>query len=117
MRQTILSCFTILLSFAFLDAQSLSQEEKISLDKILNQYIETGDPGMAIGVVRKGEIIYEGYAGLADLKSNRPISEKSVFNIASCAKQFTAIAVLQLIEEGKLNLEDDIRQFFPGLLP
>ncbi|MEM9022490.1 MAG: serine hydrolase domain-containing protein [Bacteroidota bacterium] len=87
------------------------------LDSLAQSDVPEGAPGVALGVVVDGKVVYEQYAGFANLKSEAPISGTSRFNIASNGKQFTALAVLLLAHEGKLALEDDIRQYFPELFP
>ncbi len=78
----------------------------------------SGDaPGVAIGVVRDGEIVYERYFGYADLEHDVGVGPETRFNIASNAKQFTALCVLQLEQDGKLDREDDIREHLPELFP
>jgi CubicO group peptidase (beta-lactamase class C family) len=66
--------------------------------------------------VYRGKVIYERYAGLADLDAAIPIGPHTRFNIASNAKQFTALCVLDLVRRGRLGLTDDIRTYFPALL-
>jgi D-alanyl-D-alanine carboxypeptidase len=70
-------------------------------------------PGAAIIVSRKGEVLYRGARGMADLELGVPLSTDNVFRIASVTKQYTAVAVLALAEEGKLRLEDPIGRFLP----
>ncbi|MDF1696719.1 MAG: serine hydrolase [Saprospiraceae bacterium] len=86
-----------------------------NLDKIAIQDVPKGAPGIATGVVMNGEIVYEKYEGYANLEDSTLIDEQSRFNIASNGKQFTALAILLLIEEGKLSLDDDFRKFVPEL--
>lgn len=86
-----------------------------SVDQIVGEYIADDKPGLVIGIVRDQEIIYEHYSGLADLEHQVPVKKETRFNNASNAKQFTALAVQLLIEEGKISLDDDIRLFFPDL--
>ncbi len=113
----ILLFFILFISFTSLTGQRLSQETIKSLDALTTQYISEGAPGVAIGVVQDGQIIYEQYAGLADLERQRKIDEQTMFNIASNGKQFTALSILKLLEMGQLNLEDDVREYLPKLLP
>ncbi len=61
--------------------------------------------GLALGVVRDGRLAYFHGHGLADIASNRPITERTVFRIASVTKLFTAIAVMQLAERGLIDLD------------
>ncbi len=109
----------LVFSFVFtsLSAQPLNAEQKGAFDQFVNELIKEGSPGLAVGVVRGGAIVYERYAGLADLDSERVIDQQTSFNIASNGKQFTAWAVLNLIDQGKLNLEDDFRTIMPEILP
>lgn len=68
-----------------------------------------------VGIVKDGEIIYEAYRGLANLEHQVKMNEKTRSNIASTAKQFTALMILQLEMEGKITIEDDIRKYLPSL--
>jgi CubicO group peptidase (beta-lactamase class C family) len=108
----------IFVSIAFAQSKnSFSSEQLNKLDLIATQDVPQNSPGIAVGIVKNGEIIYEKYAGYADLKDNSLIDSSTRFNIASNGKQFTALAILVLIKEGKLKLNDDIRKFFPNLYP
>ena len=88
-----------------------------SLDSIATIDVPKGAPGVAVGIVMDGRIVYKKYAGYANLKDSTLINTDSRFNIASNGKQFTALAILSLIDEGKLILDEDIRTFFPSLFP
>jgi D-alanyl-D-alanine carboxypeptidase len=70
-------------------------------------------PGAAIVVTRGGRTLYSGGRGLADLESRRPITADSVFRYASITKQFTAAAILRLVEQGRISLDDPVSRFFP----
>lgn len=94
-------------------ARELTNLQIKSLDSIATIDVPKGAPGIAAGIVMDGKIVYEKYAGYADLKDSTFINERSRFNIASNGKQFTALAILSLIEEGKVTLDDDIRTYFP----
>ena len=63
----------------------------------------------------KGEIVSKGAVGFCDPADTLPIKEDSIFQLASVTKQFTASAVMLLVREGKLRLEDEITQFFPEI--
>lgn len=98
-------------------SEHLSQQQTSKLDSIATMDVPKGGPGIAVGIVMNGNIVYEKYAGYADLNDSIYIDRQSRFNIASNGKQFTALAILSLIEEGKLSLQDDIRDFLPTLYP
>lgn len=87
------------------------------LDSIATQDVPKGAPGIATGIVKDGKIVYQKVAGFASLPDSLLITSRSRFNIASNGKQFTALAVLMLIDDKKLHLTDDIRKFLPGLYP
>jgi CubicO group peptidase (beta-lactamase class C family) len=70
-------------------------------------------PGTAVLVIENGKIVYRKGFGLADLKTGRTIAPDTTFDLASVTKQFTAMAILQLAERGKLNLDDSLRKFYP----
>ncbi len=82
-------------------------------DKILNATYKADGPGVAVLVARKGKIIYQKAVGMAHLELNVPMRTDHVFRIGSVTKQFTAAAILRLVEEGKLSLQDDLTKFLP----
>ncbi|MGC6432397.1 MAG: serine hydrolase domain-containing protein [Jejuia sp.] len=111
--KSVISFFIILL-FLVSNAQQL--EEKLeNIDSIIASKVTEKAPGIAVGIIKDGNIIYEKYLGLANLQHQVPFNEKTRSNIASTAKQFTALMILQLSLEEKLSLEDDIRKYLPNL--
>jgi serine beta-lactamase-like protein LACTB, mitochondrial len=69
--------------------------------------------GLAIGVIRDGRIAYlKGY-GMADRAVDLPVTKETMFRWASVSKLLTAIATMQLVEQGKLDLDDDVRDYVP----
>ncbi|MBL7757314.1 MAG: beta-lactamase family protein, partial [Chitinophagaceae bacterium] len=66
-------------------------------------------------VAKNGEIVYEDYQGFADSRKRIAITDSTSFHIASTTKTFTGVAILHLVQQGKLSLEDSIQHFFPGL--
>ncbi len=72
-------------------------------------------PGCALGVYREGQVLLERGYGLADLNHGVPITPGTVFDIGSSSKQFTALAVLMLAKEGKLDLQDKVSKHLPEL--
>ena len=77
-------------------------EMKARVNEILNRWPTVG---LAVGVVRNGSLEFFYGHGLADIESNTPITEDTVFRIASITKTFTAIAVMQLWEQGLIDLD------------
>jgi CubicO group peptidase (beta-lactamase class C family) len=87
------------------------------LDSIATQDVPKGAPGIATGIVNNGKIVYEKVAGFANLTDSTLITKDTRFNIASNGKQFTALAILILIDEKKISLTDDIRKYLPTIYP
>jgi CubicO group peptidase (beta-lactamase class C family) len=65
-------------------------------------------------IAQGGKVIYENAFGYADLKEKTPLNIESTFQLASITKQFTAMAIMMLHDEGKLNFTDTLQRFFPG---
>lgn len=108
-----LSFLLILSSLAF--AQTLTPAEQAAVDAVFTQYAKSGSPGCALGVYRHGAVAYAKGYGLASLENEVPITPRTVFDIGSTSKQFTAFAILLLEQQGKLSLDDDVRKFLPEL--
>lgn len=70
-------------------------------------------PGCAIGVVKKDKLVYEQYFGQANLRYQVPIDKKTVFNLGSITKHFTAALALQLEVKGQLSLNDSLKKYYP----
>jgi CubicO group peptidase (beta-lactamase class C family) len=94
-------------------AASANGDLTASMDKVAGDVYKPDVPGAAIIVVKDGRVIFRKGYGLANLELNVPIRPEMVFRLASITKQFTAAAVMMLVEQGKLSLQDDITKFFP----
>lgn len=95
----------------------ISSQDFKKIDSIVTSKIKKGHPGLAIGIVKNGKIIYEKYLGLSNLQHQVKFDEKTRSNIASTAKQFTALMILQLSLESKISLEDDVRKYLTKIYP
>src|ERR1700755_2763946 len=98
-------------------AKSNGNQQKLesAVDEVFQDLTVAGSPGCALAVYRGGQIIYEKGYGLANIEENVPISPKSVFDIGSTSKQFTAASILLLEKAGKLSIDDDVRKYVPEL--
>jgi CubicO group peptidase (beta-lactamase class C family) len=98
-------------------AASPAQEanEIAAIDKELSTAVKPGGPGCAIGASRNGQTVFQKGYGLANLETATPNTPETIFYVASMAKQFTALAVMLLVREGKISLEDDARKYVPEL--
>ncbi len=86
---------------------------KAQADAILAAAYPADGPGAAVIVTRGGKTIYAAGRGLADIDSRRPITPDTMFRLGSITKQFTAAVILQLVQEGKVSLDDPVSRFFP----
>jgi D-alanyl-D-alanine carboxypeptidase len=91
----------------------LKAEPAAEIEEYLDSIYDRTQPGAAVLVARDGETIVREAYGMADLELGVPLRPEHVFGIGSITKQFTAVAVLMLAEEGKLSLDDDITRFIP----
>ena len=83
------------------------------IDAVMSEVYHPGGPGAAIIVRKDGKTIFrKGYA-LADLELGVPVEPDMVFRLGSITKQFTAVSILMLAEQGKLGLQDEITKFLP----
>ena len=94
-------------------AENGVREEQI--DHIFEALKSPQAPGAAVLVIRDGVAVFTRGYGVADLHSLRIIDAHTNFRLASCTKQFTAMAVMLLAADGKLSLDDDIRKHLPEL--
>jgi CubicO group peptidase (beta-lactamase class C family) len=97
-----------------LTTPAFGQDRIAEIDRIFS-FATAETPGCAVGVSQRGKVLVNRAYGLADLERRRPLTEVSRFDIGSTQKQFTAAAVLLLVEEGRLSLSDDIRKHLPHL--
>jgi CubicO group peptidase (beta-lactamase class C family) len=84
-------------------------------DRVFADLDRPGSPGCALAVYRDGRVAYARGYGLANLELGVPITPRTVFDIGSTSKQFTAVSVLILAREGKLSLDDPVQKFVPEL--
>lgn len=84
------------------------------VDSVLERYVNEGRVAGAVGLVlRNSEVIYEHAVGWSDREANRRMTTGSIFRIASQTKAITSTAILMLVEEGKMNLEDPVSRWLP----
>jgi len=84
-----------------------------TIDNLVQEAYKPNEPGAAVIVVRNGAVIYRKGQGMANLELDVPIEPDMVFRLGSITKQFTAVAILMLAEQGKLHLDDSITTFLP----
>ena len=106
----------LLLIFFSLPFVSFGQlKENQEIDSLFVEGEDNQSPGAAIAVIKKGELIYSKGYGMANLDYGIPITNDSKFYIASVSKQFTAACIALLSIEGKIGLDDNIRDYLPEI--
>jgi CubicO group peptidase (beta-lactamase class C family) len=92
-------------------AQSIDELQK-QIEKILK---DTHTPGVSIAIVQGAAPEFIGAIGLADVTANRPATAETLFRIGSTSKAFSGLAILKLVNEGKLSLDDPIKKLIPEI--
>jgi len=93
-------------------AQDLTKNGITKIDYATQHYIDEGRlSGAAVMVTKKGEVIYKKAFGMQNIEEGRKMNMNSLFRVASMTKPVTIVAALQLVEEGKLSLEDPAYKF------
>jgi CubicO group peptidase (beta-lactamase class C family) len=113
MKTFRLGTFLVLILFVPALGQVPSKQLIADFDKLISEQFKPNESGCAVLVSQKGNVIYKKAFGLADIELNVPMQPDMVFRIGSITKQFTAVSILQLMEQGKLGLQDEITKFIP----
>ncbi|HEV8660802.1 MAG TPA: serine hydrolase domain-containing protein [Thermoanaerobaculia bacterium] len=94
----------------------LAEEDLASrVDAIFANQATSSSPGCAVGIARGGKTIVERGYGMANLEYDVPITPSTIFEAGSVTKQFTSAAMLLLVQDGKLSLDDRVRKYVPEL--
>jgi CubicO group peptidase (beta-lactamase class C family) len=94
----------------------LSSERLQRIGNLVQRRMDAGDISGAVTLVaRKGRVVHLEALGVLDLESKKPMPKDAVFRIASMSKPVTGVAILMLLEEGKLRLTDPVSKFIPEL--
>jgi CubicO group peptidase (beta-lactamase class C family) len=82
------------------------------LDRAIGEFVDSHPvPGLAVGVVKDGQVAYAKGFGITDLRTRRPVTSQSLFHTASVSKTFVATAIMQLVEQNKLELEATVMSY------
>jgi len=93
------------------------QQASKRIDELIEEEIAQGKiPGANFVVMYKGKVLYEKAFGYQDLKQTKKLSLDSIFRIFSLSKPVTAVGILRLFEEGKLDLWDPVSKYLPGFI-
>ena len=86
------------------------------IDEIFKTWVDHPGAGGQLLVTYKGKVIVDKCYGYANIENKVPITQDSVFHVASISKQFTAMAIAMLHEQGKLDIDDDVRKYIPDCI-
>jgi len=97
-----------------LSIHCISQNMIDTLDHELSKiFTESSIPGMSVSIVNHEKILYQNSFGYADLEAKKAYTENTIHNIGSTSKTFIGISIMQLVEQGKLDLDTDINTILP----
>ena len=91
-------------------------KEKIikDLDRVINDYVGMEFvPGLSVGVVYNNEVLYTKGFGVKNIETKELVDENSLFHMASVSKTFVATGIMQLVEQGKINLDECLIEYLP----
>jgi methyl acetate hydrolase len=95
-------------------APSLPSEGATALTTFLKSATDRGDvPGVVVAVVDKNGVLYNEAFGRSSTLRNTPMAKDTIFNVASMTKPVTSAAIMMLVDEGKLKLDDDVAKYLP----
>ena len=95
-------------------APSFPQQGATALSAFLKSATDRGDvPGVVVAVVNKDGMLYNEAFGQSSTLSKRPMTKDTIFNMASMTKPVTSVAIMMLVDEGKLKLDDEVAKYLP----
>lgn len=94
-------------------SSSPESDLEAQIDALLSKVYKPDEPGAAVLVKKQGQVIFRKGYGLANMELQVPVEPDMIFRLGSITKQFTAVAILILNEQGKLSLQDEITKFLP----
>ncbi len=103
----------LILMIGLFSNSMMAQNTEAVMDQIIENVYKPGEPGATVLVAKNGKVVYRKAFGMANLELGVPMRPEMVFEIGSITKQFTAVSILMLMEQGKLSLTDDITKFIP----
>ena len=93
---------------------SLPQPAAAAISTVLKSATDRGDvPGVVVAVVNKDTVLYNEASGKSSTLRNTPMTKDTIFNMASMTKPVTSVAIMMLVDEGKLKLDDEVAKYLP----
>lgn len=113
MKRSVLA--TLFLSLSLLGYSQTAEQAK-NIDNYIKQAIQVNQiPGMAVGIVKNNKITFQKYYGTETLENNKKVDANSMFRVYSTTKLITNVGLFQLIEQGKIALDDKISKYLDNL--
>ena len=112
---TALTLLIALSTTQFSASTDAPQNLEQAIQPIFAEWDRPDSPGCALGVMREGRLIYARGFGMANLDHGIPIRPSTVFHVASVSKHFTVAAILLLVQQGKLSLDDPVARYLPEM--
>jgi len=118
---TLFLCFGILFLVSSCETKIVTpQSVGLSEDSLkiatqrLHNYVDDGKlPGTFVRIIKEGKVVYNDRYGLIDIAKNKPVEDESLYRIFSMTKPVTAVAIMTLHDQGKLNLDDKVSKYIP----
>jgi len=110
----VLSAIFVLGFFCTANAKEVDAETKQFLDSELAKMIGTSPvqvPGLGVIAFSDGKIVYENFFGKRNLEKNLPVTKDTKFRVASLSKMFTMFGIMKLVDEGKVDLDEDVSRY------
>lgn len=93
---------------------AIAQGQTDAIDAVVEGMMaDLGVPGTALGIMQNGELVYAKGYGVTEIGTDNPVTAQTIFNTASVAKTLTATAIMQLVEQGKIDLDDPVTSYLP----
>ncbi len=113
-KVTIAVISLVVIIWLLMPKQATVDESIDGFDSYVNQVmLQNAIPGMALARIKQGQLDYIKSYGYANIEQNIRVTEDTLFNIASISKPIMGVALLQLVEQGKLSLDTDINEYLP----
>ncbi len=110
-----LSVFTVFCAALMFDSCGTTSSIPVPavIDGIMQSYADPSAPGASVLVMKNDSVVFKKGYGIADMESGTPVSTTTNFRLASVSKQFTAMSVMLLAEQGAISYDDRLTKFFP----
>lgn len=110
------SILTILFSGFFVTAYGQTAEQSKAIDSYIKKVIQINEiPGMAVGIVTNNKVTFQKYYGTENLESDKKVDQNSMFRVYSSTKLMSNVGLFQLVEQGKLSVEDKISKYVDNI--